>query len=107
MDSVNEAPASYRSSAARPSAVRLVTSAVTDVLSRRRLIRYLVMADIRKKGTDTLLGNLWWIMDPIIAMAILMGLLPNLFLKPLGPSVERMLNQVQQGSAPARIEARR
>lgn len=70
MDSVNEAPASYRSSAARPSAIRLVTSAVTDVLSRRRLIRYLVMADIRKKGTDTLLGNLWWIMDPIIAMAI-------------------------------------
>jgi lipopolysaccharide transport system permease protein/teichoic acid transport system permease protein len=47
-----------------------VTTAAREVMSRRRLIRYLVMADIRKKGTDTLLGNLWWIMDPIIAMAI-------------------------------------
>jgi hypothetical protein len=41
----------------------------------------------------------------MIAVAILMGVLPNIFLKPMGPSIERMLNQLQQGSAPARIEA--
>jgi NADH-quinone oxidoreductase subunit M len=49
----------------------------------------------------------WFVIVPIIAMAILMGILPNLFLKPIEPSVQRMLNQVRQGSAPARIEARR
>src|SRR5207244_570300 len=47
----------------------------------------------------------WFVIVPIIAMAILMGILPNLFLKPIEPSVQRMLNQVRQGSAPARIEA--
>ena len=42
----------------------------------------------------------------MIVVAILMGVLPNIFLKPMGPSIERMLNQLQQGSTPARIEAR-
>jgi NADH-quinone oxidoreductase subunit M len=49
----------------------------------------------------------WVVIVPIIAMAVLMGLLPNLFLKPMEPSVQRMLNQVQQGVTPARLEARR
>jgi ABC-type polysaccharide/polyol phosphate export permease len=70
MEIANEAPASYRSSAARPGAVDLVTTAWHETLSRRRLIRYLVNADIRKKGADTLLGNVWWLVDPIIAMAV-------------------------------------
>jgi NADH-quinone oxidoreductase subunit M len=48
----------------------------------------------------------WFVIVPIIAMAILMGVLPNLFLKPIEPSVRRMLSQVQQGTTPARIEAR-
>jgi len=41
---------------------------------------------------------------PIIAMAILMGVLPNLFLRPIGPSVERTLTRIQQGSA-TRVQA--
>ena len=49
----------------------------------------------------------WLVIVPIIAMAILMGVLPNIFLKPIEPSVQRMLNQVQQGAASPRIEARR
>jgi len=49
----------------------------------------------------------WFVIVPIIAMAILMGVLPNIFLKPIEPSVQRMLNQVQQGATPARIEAKR
>ena len=47
----------------------------------------------------------WVVIVPMIVVAVLMGVFPNIFLKPTGPSVERMLNQVQQGSAPARIEA--
>jgi NADH-quinone oxidoreductase subunit M len=48
----------------------------------------------------------WLVILPIIAMAVLMGVLPNLFLKPMEPSVQRMLNQVQQGATPQRLEAR-
>ena len=40
----------------------------------------------------------WAVIVPIIAVAILMGVLPNLFLRPIEPSVERMLNQVHRGA---------
>ena len=43
----------------------------------------------------------WLVIVPIIALAILMGVLPNLFLRPIGPAVQRMLSQIEQGSAPA------
>jgi NADH-quinone oxidoreductase subunit M len=46
----------------------------------------------------------WLVVVPIVALAILMGVLPNLFLKPIEASVERMLNQVHRG-APSRIQA--
>jgi lipopolysaccharide transport system permease protein/teichoic acid transport system permease protein len=70
MQIASEAPASYRTSAARPGFVDLITTAVRETLSRRQLIRYLVSADIKKKGADTLLGNVWWLLDPLIAMAV-------------------------------------
>jgi NADH-quinone oxidoreductase subunit M len=38
----------------------------------------------------------WTIIAPVIAVAILMGVLPNIFLRPIGPSVERTLNQIHQ-----------
>jgi NADH-quinone oxidoreductase subunit M len=38
----------------------------------------------------------WAVLVPIVALTILMGVFPNLFLKPMGPSVERLLNQIQQ-----------
>jgi len=38
----------------------------------------------------------WVVIAPIIAVAILMGVLPNIFLRPIGPSVERTLNQIHQ-----------
>ncbi len=47
----------------------------------------------------------WTILVPIVAMTVLMGVLPNLFLRPIAPSVERMLNQVRQG-APIEFRAR-
>jgi NADH-quinone oxidoreductase subunit M len=46
----------------------------------------------------------WAVIVPIVALSILMGVFPNLFLRPIEPSVERMLNRVQIG-APARIQA--
>ena len=40
----------------------------------------------------------WAVLVPIVAMTVLMGVLPNLFLRPIEPSVERMLSQVRQGA---------
>ena len=40
----------------------------------------------------------WALLVPVIAMTIVMGVLPNLFLAPMGPSIERMLTQVRRGT---------
>jgi NADH-quinone oxidoreductase subunit M len=49
----------------------------------------------------------WLVIVPIVAVAILMGVLPNLFLRPIEPAVRRMLSHIEQGSAPPNIQARR
>jgi NADH-quinone oxidoreductase subunit M len=46
----------------------------------------------------------WMLVVPIVALTVLMGVLPNLFLKPMAPSVERVLNQVRKG-APVEVRA--
>jgi len=48
----------------------------------------------------------WAVIVPIIAVAVLMGVLPNLFLRPIEPSVERMLNHYHQAVA-TRVQANR
>jgi ABC-type polysaccharide/polyol phosphate export permease len=53
-----------------PSSLELLRQGIADILSRRRLIRYLVQADMKKRGSDTVLGNLWWILDPLLQMAV-------------------------------------
>jgi lipopolysaccharide transport system permease protein len=70
MSATSEAPAAFRHAAARPGPFALIGEAIDEIRSRRRLVRYLVQADIRKKGADTLLGNLWWVMDPLLQMGV-------------------------------------
>ena len=70
MTATSEAPASYRNTAGDPGAIRLIRDAIGDVRSRRRLVRYLVAADMHKRGADTLLGNFWWVLDPLLQMSV-------------------------------------
>ena len=70
MSATSEAPAAFHDAAADPGPIVLVREAIRDVLSRRRLVRYLVQAEIKKRGVNTLLGNLWWVMDPLLLMAV-------------------------------------
>ena len=75
------APA-YRSSSQRPSGPGLVAEGFREIWSRRRLIRYLVQADMKKKGADTVLGNLWWVIDPLMLMAVYVILVTVITSKP-------------------------
>ena len=50
--------------------IALLRQAIDDVISRRRLIGYLVNAERRKRGSNTLLGNLWWVLDPLLQMTV-------------------------------------
>ena len=70
MSATSEAPAAFRHSAARPGPVALIREGIDEILSRRRLVRYLVQADMKRKGADTLLGNIWWVLDPLLQMVV-------------------------------------
>jgi ABC-type polysaccharide/polyol phosphate export permease len=54
----------------RPGAFGLIAEAFREIWSRRRLIGYIVRADMKRKGADTLLGNLWWVIDPLLQMLV-------------------------------------
>jgi ABC-type polysaccharide/polyol phosphate export permease len=58
-----------------------VLSSWQAVWKRRRLIRYLARADLHKKGSDTLLGNLWWVVDPLLQMMVYVVLVDFIFQK--------------------------
>ena len=79
MSATAEAPAHFRRGATRPGPLGLLREALVEVTQRRRLIRYLVQADVRKKGADTLLGNLWWVLDPLLQMAVYVVLVSVVF----------------------------
>jgi ABC-type polysaccharide/polyol phosphate export permease len=70
MDVTREAPISYHSTSKRLGPLGLIAQAAREIQSRRRLIRYLVQADLKKKGADTILGNVWWVLDPLLQMLV-------------------------------------
>lgn len=65
-----------------PNPVRLVAEGLTDIWSRRRLARYLVEADLAKHGANTVLGNVWWFLDPLLQMMVYVVLVSIIFARP-------------------------
>jgi ABC-type polysaccharide/polyol phosphate export permease len=70
MSVTSEAPAAFRNDAGDTGPITLIREGISDIRSRQRLVRYLVQADVHKRGSDTLLGNLWWILDPLLQMLV-------------------------------------
>lgn len=77
----SEREIAFRSSAARPGAIGLVLQGWAEIWSRHRLIGYLARADLKKKGSDTFFGNLWWIIDPLLQMMVYVVLVDFIFHK--------------------------
>jgi ABC-type polysaccharide/polyol phosphate export permease len=75
----SEVPSTFRSSAIRPGPIALVRLGLGELLQRRRLIRYLVQANLKKQGSDTLLGNVWWVIDPLLQMLVYLILVTVIF----------------------------
>ena len=50
-----------------------------DIWTHRRLAWYIVRADLKKHGADTLLGNVWWILDPLLQLAVYVVLVSVIF----------------------------
>lgn len=41
-----------------------------DLWRRRELVKYLVLADLKSTHKNTVLGYLWWLLDPILLMVV-------------------------------------
>ena len=65
--------------ARRPPATSLVAEGFRETWSHRRLTRYLVRADLKRHGSDTLLGNIWWVLDPLLQMIVYVVLIEVIF----------------------------
>ena len=83
MSATSEVPAAFRHAAGDRGPLRLIREAIGDVRSRQRLVRYLVSADIHKRGADTVLGNIWWILDPLLQMLVYVVFVTIIITKPL------------------------
>jgi ABC-type polysaccharide/polyol phosphate export permease len=70
MSATSEAPAAFHNAAGSPGPLALIREGIGDIRSRRRLVRYLVQADMRRRGADTVLGNFWWVLDPLLQMVV-------------------------------------
>jgi NADH-quinone oxidoreductase subunit M len=81
----------------------MVLSAVYMLWMFQR-VNYGPLSNDRNADLPDLRPREWAVIAPIVALTILMGVLPNLFLRPMQPSVERMLSHVGEG-APVRIQA--
>ena len=68
--SQGEITASIRHVPGGLSPLTLLRQGIADLSSRRRLVRYLVQAEMKKRGSNTILGNVWWILDPLLQMVV-------------------------------------
>ena len=63
-------------------------------------VNYGAVTNDENRTLPDLLPREWAMLVPIVAVALLMGILPNLFLTPIGPSVTRTVDQVHRGGIP-------
>jgi len=59
--------------------IGLAAQGLRDIADRQRLIRYLVRADMKRTHVDTAFGQLWWILDPLLQMAVYVILVTVIF----------------------------
>jgi NADH-quinone oxidoreductase subunit M len=76
-----------------------VILSATYMLWMFQRVNYGPVTNDKNRSLPDLSVREWIVIAPIVATAVLMGVVPNLFLRPIGPAVERMLNQVQRNQS--------
>ena len=76
-------PLGFRELFRRLEFVRLVTRGSVDLRTRGRLLQHLVGTDLKRTHADTVVGQLWWLIDPFFSMAIYSILVTVVFAKSL------------------------
>jgi NADH-quinone oxidoreductase subunit M len=70
-------------------------------------VNYGPMTNAKNRGLRDLSPREWVVIAPICAMAILMGVAPGLFLKPMAPAAQKTVQSIVGTNAPVNTEARR
>jgi len=60
-------------------------------------VNYGVVTNPKNEHLPDMSTREWWMLGPTLVMAVVMGVVPNLFLRPMEPAVERMVQRVQAG----------
>ncbi|HYB43604.1 MAG TPA: ABC transporter permease [Candidatus Methylomirabilis sp.] len=60
----------YVASPRRPTAADLLRQTVREVAAHSDLVRQLARATMRRAGAHTILGNVWWVLDPLLQMPL-------------------------------------
>ncbi|HYL35155.1 MAG TPA: NADH-quinone oxidoreductase subunit M [Bryobacteraceae bacterium] len=84
-----------------------VILSATYMLWMFQRVNYGVVTHEENRNLPDLDRREWTVIVPIIAMTVVMGVLPNLFLKPMAPSVDRVLSLIhREGSVRAEVRQR-
>ena len=65
-----EAIAATRPSQRRGKGPGLVRTGMREMFGRRRVTRYLVGSELKRTHADTAFGQIWWVLDPLLQMAV-------------------------------------
>ena len=74
-----------------------VILSATYMLWMFQRVNYGEVTNEKNAGLADLRPREWAALVPIVAVAVLMGVLPNLFLRPMEPAIERLLAQYHRG----------
>jgi NADH-quinone oxidoreductase subunit M len=68
-------------------------------------VNYGELTNEKNRGLPDLSPREWAMVVPTIAMCIFMGVAPNVFLKPMAPAIERLIDRVHNNTAAAPVTA--
>lgn len=63
----------------RRGTVGTILESLSSLVERRRLVWYLTISEIRNKGANSLLGNIWWFLDPALQLFVYFLLVSVIF----------------------------
>ena len=63
----------------RRGSIGTILESLTALVERRRLGWYLTISEIRNKGANSLLGNIWWFLDPALQLFVYFLLVSVIF----------------------------
>src|SRR6185295_5909047 len=101
---------SFSATLVRPAGVYTAIASTGVILSAVYMlwmfqrVNYGPVTNPKNRGLRDLSVREWLVIAPVCAMAIFMGVLPGVFLKPMEPAVKRTVEHIRGGATPVNVE---